>query len=115
MKVLELQNVTTIVDGKKLLQDISFSLEKGRILALVGHNGAGKSTLMKTIMGMLEKESGSIILNEKYNQAEDLLACKRHLSYLPEEPLLLPELTVMQHFQMYAMSYDMDEAVFGSS
>src|SRR5699024_2215429 len=52
------------------------------------------------------------IVLEGYDQEKDLLAFKRNLAYLPEEPLLLPELTVMQHFQMYAISYEMDEKIF---
>lgn len=111
MKTLELKNVKTMINQKTLLNDISFSIEKGKILALVGHNGAGKSTLMKTIMTMLKKKSGSIVL-EGFDQEKNLLAFKRNLAYLPEEPLLLPELTVMQHFQMYAISYEMDEKIF---
>jgi len=106
-----IENVTTTIDGKKLIQDISFTLKKGEVIALIGHNGAGKSTLMKTIMRMLEKESGSISIKQ-YNQDDHFLTYKKHISYLPEEPLLLTELTVMQHFQLYAMSYDMEKAVF---
>jgi len=106
MHVLEVKHVQTKIDGKLLLDDISFSLQEGEVLALVGHNGAGKSTLMKTIMQVNEKQAGTITIKEQYDQDEHLLSFKKHISYLPEEPLLLTELTVMQHFQLYALSYD---------
>lgn len=106
------EDVTTILDQKKIIEGISFTVDRGEVLALVGHNGAGKSTLLKTIMTMLQKDTGHISILEKYNQDDHLLAFKRRIAYLPEEPLLLPELTVMQHFQLYAMSYDMDEGQF---
>ncbi|MBO1005456.1 ABC transporter ATP-binding protein [Pseudogracilibacillus auburnensis] len=111
MVSLQVDQVTTILDDKELIKEVSFTLREGEVLALVGHNGAGKSTLMKTIMRMLEKRKGTITI-QQYDQDEQFLSFKKHLSYLPEEPILLTELTVMQHFQLYAMSYDMDEVLF---
>lgn len=105
MKILEVNKVTTAIQDKKLISDISFSLDAGSILALVGHNGAGKSTLIKTILGITEKTAGNIIVHETYDQDENFLDFKQNISYLPEEPLLLTELTVKQHFQLYGISY----------
>lgn len=111
MSLFELEDITVRLGDKTIIREVSFSLEKGKVLALLGHNGAGKSTLMRTIMGILEKESGEISING-INQATDFLEFKKQLSYLPEEPMLLAELTVMQHFQLYGKSYEIDEAVF---
>lgn len=111
MKVLELKNVETQLGGSILLSDISFAVEESSVVALVGHNGAGKSTLMKTILGELEKAKGEITINETSTQDEDFLTYKEQISYLPEEPLLLTELTVMQHFQLYAMSYGIEDVI----
>ncbi|SDQ90434.1 ABC transporter ATP-binding protein [Virgibacillus salinus] len=111
MKVLELKSVETELGGSVLLSDISFAVEESSVVALVGHNGAGKSTLMKTILGELQKAKGEITINETSTQDEDFLTYKEQISYLPEEPLLLTELTVMQHFQLYAMSYGIEEAI----
>lgn len=105
-------NVTTVLDNEKIIDQLSFTVGQGEVLALVGHNGAGKSTLLKTIMTMLEKDSGHISIMDKYDQDEHLLQFKQHIAYLPEEPMLLPELTVMQHFQLYAMSYHIPERLF---
>jgi ABC-2 type transport system ATP-binding protein len=109
---LRVENVTTVLDNKQLIENISLTVEKGEVLALVGHNGAGKSTLLKTIMNTLQKESGNIIIEETYSQDDHLLMFKEKISYLPEEPMLLSELTVMQHFQLYSMSYEIDEQTF---
>lgn len=67
---------------------------------------------MKTLMNMLDKRAGKIVIQEKFDQDEQLLLYKKHISYLPEEPMLLTELTVLQHFQMYAMSYDIRRSLF---
>ncbi|WP_404451189.1 ABC transporter ATP-binding protein [Virgibacillus necropolis] len=106
---LEVNNVRVDIGENRLLDDISFYIAPGTITALVGHNGAGKSTLMKTILGIMDKSSGQIVINEKFDLNENFLACKQSISYLPEEPLLLTELTVMQHFQLYGMSYGIAE------
>src|SRR5690625_3377197 len=67
---------------------------------------------MKTIMRMIEKREGNISILQKIDQDEKFRLFKKYLAYFPEEPLLLTELTVMQHFQLYAMSYEMDETTF---
>lgn len=109
MNVLTVDQVTTAIKDKKLIDNISFSLRQGSIMALVGHNGAGKSTLIKTILSMMDKTSGKIVIQEKYDQDDDFIKFKQMISYLPEEPLLMTELTVMQHFQLYGISYGITE------
>jgi ABC-2 type transport system ATP-binding protein len=60
MKILEVKNVTKYLSKKKILKDISFSVKAGEIYGFLGPNGAGKTTTMKTIMGLIEAESGTI-------------------------------------------------------
>lgn len=109
MKCLSVEQLSISIDNNKLLDSISFDVESGSVMALVGHNGAGKSTLIKAIIGELEKSAGKIVINETYSQEDSFIAFKQMLSYLPEEPLLLTELTVMQHFQLYGISYAIAE------
>jgi ABC-2 type transport system ATP-binding protein len=110
MKLLDVINVDVKIKSSKLLDNISFTMEEGSVLALVGHNGAGKSTLMKAIMGVHEKTAGEIMMKEKYNQDTNFLEYKQLIAFIPEEPLLMSELTAMQHFQLYGKSYQMEEA-----
>lgn len=109
MKQFVVENVSTQVKDQKLIRHISFSIDKGSILALVGHNGAGKSTLMKTIVGIMEKTEGRMTIMGEHDHDESFLSFKQMFAYIPEEPLLLSELTVMQHFQMYGLSYQIPE------
>lgn len=60
MKVLEIENLTVVRGGTVVLDDISLELEEGKALAVIGPNGGGKTTLVKTILGMLQPQSGSI-------------------------------------------------------
>lgn len=111
LKTLQVHDVTTVLSNKKILDGITFDVNSGEVMALVGHNGAGKSTLIKTILGILEKASGQLTVMEKFDQGEDFLKFKQQISYLREEPLLLTELTVMQHFQLYGKSYHIEEEI----
>lgn len=65
MDALDVQNIGYKVNGKTLLDDVSFRLPKGKMLAILGANGAGKSTLMKILCKEMDPTSGSIDLNGK--------------------------------------------------
>lgn len=58
---LEVKNLVKIFDDKKVLNDISFKIENGQTLGVVGFSGSGKSTLLKIISGILPEDSGEII------------------------------------------------------
>ncbi|WP_010098125.1 ABC transporter ATP-binding protein [Ornithinibacillus scapharcae] len=110
MKILDVKNLEVDVKTTKLLDEVSFTLNAGKVTALVGHNGAGKSTLMKTIMGIQEKTAGEIIIQQSFDQDNDFLEYKRRIAFIPEEPMLMSELTAMQHFQLYGKSYQVEES-----
>lgn len=63
MNIIEVKDLTTTYNGHVAIKDISFSIEKGEYVCLIGENGSGKSTLLKTIVGLNKKDSGEIIKN----------------------------------------------------
>lgn len=64
MKQLEVKNLSFSYDQEtKAVQDVSFSVEKGSYTTIIGHNGSGKSTIAKLLIGLLEKEKGSILFD----------------------------------------------------
>lgn len=63
MKILEIEHLTVSYEKRPALTDISFQVEEGDYLTIVGENGSGKSTLIKTILGLLQPDSGTIIRN----------------------------------------------------
>ena len=62
-KILEIDHVSISFPGVKALDDVSFSIERGTVHALVGENGAGKSTLIKILAGIYQADTGNIMLN----------------------------------------------------
>lgn len=64
MSILELRNISfEYKENQKTLNDVSFSVEKGEFLCILGHNGSGKSTLAKLIMGLLIPSNGEILID----------------------------------------------------
>lgn len=75
MSILEVENVTKNYKNKKVLKEVSFSINDGEIVALIGPNGAGKTTIMKIISDLLEQDSGTVKIC-------GLLANKNRVEYL---------------------------------
>lgn len=85
--------------GEQLAVDqLSFTLESGRIYGLLGANGAGKSTTMNIITGYLGATAGDVVINGK-NILDEPEAAKRQIGYLPETPPLYPEMKVTEYLQ----------------
>ncbi len=57
---IKVENLTKIFDGRKVLDNISFTVEEGEILSIVGFSGSGKSTILKILCGLLKEDSGKI-------------------------------------------------------
>ncbi len=79
-----------------VLNGVDLSVRAGELVGLVGENGSGKSTLMKIIVGLLDRDSGTVQRTGR-------------LGYCPQLPLLWDKLTVDEHFELYARAYGLEE------
>ncbi|WP_374118998.1 sugar ABC transporter ATP-binding protein [Clostridium sp. OS1-26] len=101
--LLKVEGVSKQFEGNRVLKDINFSLEKGKILALVGENGAGKSTLMKILFGMTVIAEtggyeGQIYLDgEKVNFKNTSDALKAGIGMVHQEFSLIPGFTTSEN------------------
>ena len=103
---LIVEHVTGGYGHLPVLKDISFSVQPGEMVGLIGLNGAGKSTTIKHIIGLLEQKKGSITINDlslKKNTEE----YRKQIGFIPETPSLYEELTLREHIEVTAMAYDM--------
>ncbi|WP_461212961.1 ABC transporter ATP-binding protein [Lacticaseibacillus sp. GG6-2] len=90
-----------------VLKKVSFAVDDGAIVGLIGLNGAGKSTTIKHIIGLLTPQSGTITVAGQ-TLSGDAEAYRRAIAYVPETPVLYPELTLKEHLDLTIMAYDLD-------
>lgn len=83
--MLEVVNIEKSYGKKKILHDISFSIEKGQIKALVGPNGSGKTTLMNTMTNLLIRDGGQVLVDGKEFKDEKIF---NHISFFKDEKIL---------------------------
>ncbi|MBP9532353.1 MAG: ATP-binding cassette domain-containing protein, partial [Syntrophaceae bacterium] len=103
--MLSVKNIETWYDLIRALHGISFEIQEGQIVALLGSNGAGKTTTLKTIMRILDDddqpEKGTIeFLGKRIDRMDTEEIVRLGISYVPEGREVFPELTVMENIQM---------------
>ncbi len=96
--ILELSDVHTFYGKSHTLHGVSLGIEKGEVTTLLGRNGVGKSTTLKSIMGLVPPQKGSI----RFNGGEIIglrpyKICQKGVGYVPEERRIFPHLTVRQN------------------
>lgn len=90
-----------------VLKDVSFDVQPGELVGLIGLNGAGKSTTLNHVIGLLRPFSGSIKINGLTIQANPE-EYKKQIAYVPETPILYDELTLREHIDLTIMAYELD-------
>jgi branched-chain amino acid transport system ATP-binding protein len=99
--LLKVQDLNTFYGLSHALQNISLTLEKGEIVALLGRNGMGKSTTLKSIMGLLKPRSGSIVFKgSDITGLPPYKVARAGIGYVPEERRVFPELTVLDNLNI---------------
>ncbi len=97
-EILAMRGICKGFPGVRALEDVSLSIEKGEVHALVGENGAGKSTLMNILSGMYQADSGDIIVEGKKVQiANTKEAINLGISMIYQELTSIPEMTVAEN------------------
>ncbi|WP_037079126.1 ABC transporter ATP-binding protein [Neorhizobium vignae] len=99
--MLEIEGLNGWYGASHVLHGVSFAVEPGEIVALVGRNGAGKTSIIRSIMGLMPRTTGAIRFN-----GEDISRLKAHdryvrgLAYVPEERRIVRGLTVLENLQL---------------
>ena len=105
--VIELKHLKKYYGDFKGIEDVSLKLCKGDIYGFIGPNGAGKSTTIRTIMGLINKTSGKVLLKGKELDKDDI-SIKKTIGYLPSEVYLYDDMSVKQILNYHASFYDKD-------
>ncbi|MDR0978733.1 MAG: ATP-binding cassette domain-containing protein [Lachnospiraceae bacterium] len=94
---LELKNVSKSYSGKKVVDNLNFSIEKPGVFGLLGSNGAGKTTTIRMMLGIINKDEGEISWNGKPVKRENV-----NFGYLPEERGIYPKTLLFDQFMYFA-------------
>ena len=86
--MLELNNICLSFEGRQVLKDFNFKLEKGERIALMGPSGAGKTSILRIVAGLLKPDSGE--MKNTFNQ----------ISFMFQEPRLLPWATALENVNL---------------
>ena len=90
-------------DGPDIINSCTINVDKGEIVAILGPNGAGKSTAMKTMLGLLNLKSGSVLINgEDITNLSPQDRVKKGISFVPQSKNVFAELTVKENLEVGA-------------
>ena len=83
--MVEIKNLSKSYGDKKVVDNLSLTINDGEIYGFIGHNGAGKTTTIKCVIGILSFEEGSILI-DGLSIKEKPLDCKKKIAYIPDNP-----------------------------
>ncbi len=101
--MLKVDNINVYYGAIHAVKDVSFHVEEGEVVTLIGANGAGKSTTLKTVSGMLRTKTGSIeFMGENISHTEAHKLVYKGLAHVPEGRRIFQQMTVLENLEMGA-------------
>jgi branched-chain amino acid transport system ATP-binding protein len=99
--MLAVSNINSFYGAAHILHDVSLTISRGEVVALLGRNGAGKSTLIKTIIGIVPPRSGKISFEgEVVSGLEPFAIARRGIGFVPEDRRIFVSLTVEENLEV---------------
>ena len=83
-KLFEVKNISFSYDGEEIFSNISFSIDRGDVLCILGPNGTGKTTLIKCLNGLHDIDGGEILINGKNIKKLSFREISKHIGYIPQ-------------------------------
>ena len=84
--MLKIDHFTKTYGEKKAVDDLTLHIRQGEIYGFIGHNGAGKTTTLKSVAGIMQFDSGEILIDGTSIQ-KDPIGCKKKMAYIPDTSL----------------------------
>ena len=105
--LLQVDHISKRYGTQKVLDGVSFSIEKGEIVGFLGPNGAGKSSTMKIIAGALDADEGGVWIDGQ-KMSRNAVSLKKRMGFLPEDNPLYQEMYVVEYLKYVADLYPLD-------
>ena len=95
--IVEFRNAAYAINGRAILEDVSFKVETGETVVLLGRSGSGKTTTLKLINRLLEPTSGAVLVENRNTMEWDAIRLRRRIGYVIQEIGLFPHFTVARN------------------
>lgn len=99
--MLKIQSLSKAYSKKSILKNVSFQIQQGEIIGLVGENGAGKSTLLHILATFLKPSSGTITFNEQVYSRKNLGKFRKQIGFVPQEVAIWDQFTVEENMLFF--------------
>ncbi len=98
---LAVESLSAWYGAARILYDVTFTVGRGEVVALMGHNGAGKSTTMKAVMGLVPRRSGTVRLNGRdISRLKPFEIARAGIGFTPEDRRIFADLTVLENLDV---------------
>lgn len=108
--MLKFENIVKKFNGNYVLSDVSFEIEKGNLVAIIGESGCGKTTLLKMINRLIKPSNGKIYIDEKDISKIDPIKLRRNIGYVIQQTGLFPHMTVRENIEIISKIEKVDNA-----
>lgn len=98
--MIKFENIVKKFQGNYVLRDISFEIEKGNLVAIIGESGCGKTTLLKMINRLINPSNGKIYINGEDISKIDAIKLRRNIGYVIQQTGLFPHMTVRENIEI---------------
>ena len=103
MALLEVEKIETYYGKSHVLHGVSFKVEEGQVVALLGKNGVGKTTTLRSIMGLTPPKRGTIrFKGEAIEGKKPFQVAKAGIGFVPEDRAIFPDITVLDNLEIAA-------------
>ncbi len=112
--MISVQNISKKYDEKEVLKGITLEIPKSKTVSLIGPSGCGKSTLLRIIMGLIPRDSGTVLIDGKELKDSNKLELRRRMGYVVQKGGLFPHLTAKENISLVTHYLEWEKAKINS-
>ena len=98
--MITFKNISKRFKGNVILKDLSFEIESGKLVAIIGASGCGKTTTLKMINRLIKPTSGAIFIDGKNIEQIDEIELRRKIGYVIQQTGLFPHMTIRENIEL---------------